>query len=326
MVALLFWRTMKTSSYSRGYLIALIATVLWSSTGVLISYLSKTYALPSLVLAFWRDLFVSFGMVAGLLVFSRGRFHLGRAHWIFMVLYGLTLAIFNSMWTFSVEYNGAAVATMFAFSSPAMTAILSRIVFKEKIGWIKIISIALSLAGMVFVSGAYDPSMWKLNAVGIIFGLLTGLFFAIYNLEGKHASDENIDSWTALLYSFASATVFLLLFNLGMDLFSGQPVFSEMMWLGDSVSGWSILFILGVVPTLGGFGLYTMSMRFIPATSANLVATLEPALTAIWAYFFLSEMLKIDQLFGGLLILIGVILLRVSEKDRPSEAILEPAP
>jgi drug/metabolite transporter (DMT)-like permease len=280
----------------------------------LISYLSRTYALPSLVLAFWRDLFVSFGMVVGLLFISRARFHLERVHWGFLILYGLTLAIFNSMWTFSVQYNGAAVATMFAFSSPAITAILSRIVFKEKISWVKIISIALSLFGMVFVSGAYQADRWKLNAVGIIFGLLTGLFFAIYNLEGKHASDEKIDSWTALLYSFASATFFLLLFNLGMDLFSNKPLLGDMLWLGNSISGWSILFILGVLPTLGGFGLYTMSMRFIPATSANLIATLEPALTAIWAYFFLSEMLAADQLFGGLLILAGVILLRVSER------------
>jgi len=44
----------------------------------------------------WRDLFVSFGMVIGLLALSRARFHLERVHWGFMVLYGLTLAIFNS--------------------------------------------------------------------------------------------------------------------------------------------------------------------------------------------------------------------------------------
>jgi len=303
-----------TSNFSRGYLIALIATVLWSTTGVLISYLSRTYALPSLVLAFWRDLFVSFGMVVGLRFISRARFHLERVHWGFMIFYGLTLAIFNSMWTFSVQYNGAAVATVLGFSSPALTAILSRMIFREKIGWIKISSIVLSLFGLVFVSGAHNPDTWRLNAAGIIFGLLTGLFFAIYNLNGKHAADEKIDSWTALLYSFASATFFLLLFNLGMDLFLGKPVFGDMLWLGNSVSGWSILFILGVVPTLGGFGLYTMSMRFITATSANLVATLEPALTAIWAYFFLSEMLTADQLFGGMLILAGVTLLRVSER------------
>ena len=303
-----------TSTYSRGYLIALIATVLWSTTGPFISYLSKTYALPSLVLAFWRDLFVSFGMLVGLLLFSRARFHLDRSHWKFMLFYGLTLAVFNSMWTFSVQFNGAAVATVLAFSSPAMTAILSRIVYKERIGWVKTVSIGLSLIGLVYVSGAQDPATWQVNAAGILFGLLTGFFFGVYNLEGKHASDEHIDSWTALLYSFAIATFFLFFFNLGNDFFSGKSLLGEMLWLGNSVSGWGILFFLGVAPTLGGFGLYTLSMRFIPATTANLIATLEPVLTSVLAYFFLSETLAGSQLFGGLLILAGVVILRVSEK------------
>ena len=164
------------------------------------------------------------------------------------------------------------------------------------------------------LDGAYDPATWQLNTAGIVFGLLTGFFFAIYNLEGKHASDTSIDSWTALLYSFAGATFFLLLFNIGKDLLSSQPVFAEMLWLGNSVKGWGILFFLGVAPTLAGFGLYTLSMRSIPATTANLIPTLEPAFTAIWAYFFLSELLTGNQLWGGLLILAGVILLRVTEK------------
>ena len=303
-----------SSTHSRGYLIALVATVLWSTTGPFISYLSKTYALPSLVLAFWRDLFVSFGMLVGLLLFSRARFRLDRSHWKFMLFYGLTLAVFNSMWTFSVQFNGAAVATVLAFSSPAMTAILSRIVYKERIGWVKTVSIGLSLIGLVYVSGAQDPATWQVNAAGILFGLLTGFFFGVYNLEGKHASDEHIDSWTALLYSFAIATFFLFFFNLGNDFFSGKSLLGEMLWLGNSVSGWGILFFLGVAPTLGGFGLYTLSMRFIPATTANLIATLEPVLTSVLAYFFLSETLAGSQLFGGLLILAGVVILRVSEK------------
>ena len=304
-----------SSQLSRGYTIALTATVLWSTTGILISYLSKTFSLPSLVLAFWRDLFVSFGMIVGLLIFSRPLFQLDRKHWGFMVWYGLTLAIFNSMWTFSVQYNGAAVATVMAFSSPAMTAILSRIVLKEQFSRVKIFSILLSLAGIIFVSGAYDPAAWNLNPLGIIFGLLSGLMFAIYNLEGKHASDTHIDSWTALLYSFAWATVFLLFFNLGNDLFLTQKgAFADMLWLGNSFVGWGTLFFLGVAPTLGGFGLYTLSLRYLSPTTSNLIATLEPAFTAIWAYFLLNEILTGIQLFGGLLVLMGVLLLRFGEK------------
>jgi len=250
----------------------------------------------------------------GLFVFSRARFQLDRSHWKFMILYGFTLAVFNSMWTFSVQYNGAAVATVLAFSSPAMTAILSRLIFKEQFNQIKILSIVLSLLGTVLVSGAHDPSIWRLNPLGIIFGLLTGLFFAFYNLEGKHASDTSIDSWTALLYSFAIAAFFLFFFNLGSDAMFNKPLLSEMLWLGNSTIGWGILFFLGVAPTLGGFGLYTLSLRYLAPTVANLIATLEPALTAIWAYIFLSEQLNTIQWIGSLLVFTGVILLRRGER------------
>lgn len=299
---------------ARGFIIALIATVIWSTTAIFISYLNTAYQLPALVLAFWRDLFVSLGMLVGLWLFSRRLLHLDRAHWKFMIIYGLVVALFNSMWTFSVQYNGAAVATVMAFSSPAMTALLSRIVHKETFSSIKIISILLSIAGIIFVSGAYNIATWNLNPLGIIFGLLTGLMFAIYNLQGKAAADRHINSWTALLHSFAWATVFLFFFNIGNDLFiSGKTPLADMLWLGDSISGWGILFFLGVVPTLGGFGLYTLSIRYLSPTTANLIATLEPAFTAVWAYLFLSEILTGAQLIGSLLVLVSVMLLRFSD-------------
>ncbi len=311
---------MKSSTFSRGYLIALSGTVLWSFTGILISYLSRTYALPSLVLAFWRDLFVSIGMVLALLLFSHARFRLDRSQWGFMALYGFSLAVFNSLWTFSVQYNGAAVATVLAFSSPAMTAILSKLIFKERFDRIKILSIILSLVGIFLVSGAYAPSSWKLNSLGIIFGLLTGFFFACYNIAGKHASDRSINSWTALLYSFSIATVILLFFNLGLDGVTGKPLLSDLPWLGNSISGWGFLILLAIIPTLGGFGLYTLSLRYLAPTVANLIATLEPALTAIWAYFLLKELLTPVQWMGSILVFAGIILLRWENR---SETLLE---
>ncbi len=310
---------LKSSTYSRGYAIALTATVLWSTTGILISYINRTYSLPSLVLAFWRDLFVALGMILGLTVFSHVRFHLSRRHWGFMALYGLTLAVFNAAWTFSVQYNGAAVATVLAFSSPAITAILSRIVFREEFSRVKILSIVLTSVGVTLVSGAVNPEMWKLNPLGIVFGLLTGLFFAVYNLEGKHASDLGIDSWTALLYSFGAAAVFLFFFNLGADVLTARPPLGDLMWLGCSFDGWAWLAFLGVAPTLGGFGLYTLSLRYLPPTVSSLIATSEPGLTVIWAYFIFGEVLTPMQFFGSLVLFAGVILLRVGERPAPNE-------
>ena len=241
---------------SRGYLIGISATVLLSTTGILISYLSTTYHLPSLVLAFWRDCFVVFGLIVAFSLFSRAHFRLGGSHWKFLILYGLTLALFNSMWTFSVQFNGAAVATVLAYSSPAMTAILSYLFFKEEINRVKLICIILSLFGTTLVSGATDPSTWKVNSLGILFGLLTGFLYACYSLVGKTAANKSIDPWTTMLYGFSNAIIFLFLFNLIMNTLGGQSLFSNFLWLGPSFSAWGILFFLGIGPTIGGFELH----------------------------------------------------------------------
>jgi drug/metabolite transporter (DMT)-like permease len=303
-----------SKSSLRGYLTGVGATVFLSFTGILISYLNKNYNLPSLVLAFWRDCFAVLGLVIAFTLFSRGRFQLDKSHWRFFILYGLTLAIFNSMWTFSVQFNGAAVATVLAYSSPAMTAILSHFILKEEINRIKLTSILLSLLGTALVSGAMDPSAWKVNSVGILFGLLTGLLFACYSLLGKTAANRSIDSWTTMLYGFSGAIIFLFLFNLLMNTLGGQSLFSNFLWLGTSTSGWAILFFLGIGPTIGGYGLYLVSLNYLPATVANLIGSLEPAFTAIWAYFLLNEQLTFIQIIGSLLVLASVILLRLGER------------
>lgn len=287
--------------------------MLWSSTGVIISYLSRTYAIPSLVLAFWRDLFLSFALILVFVLFSRSRLTLPREQGFFFLGFGFIVAVFNSAWTFSVEFNGAAIATVFAFSSPAFTAILSHWILKEKISPVKLISILLSIVGIALISSAFDTSSWQANAPGIFFGLATGLAFAGYNLMGKSASNRGIDSWTTLLYSFGIATVFLFLFNVTFDIVSAKPLLGDILWLKDSLPGWSLLILLGIGPTLMGFGLYTHSLNYLPATVSNLIATLEPILTAIWAFFIFGEVLNGLQIFGGLLVFAGVVLLRLRD-------------
>jgi drug/metabolite transporter (DMT)-like permease len=310
--------TQAPSNTSRGYLIGLAATVALSFTGILISYLSRMYGLPSLVLAFWRDCFVVLGLAAFFAAFSRKRFRAGKGLGGFFVLYGLSLALFNTMWTFSVELNGAAVATVLAFSSPAMTAVLAHYFLGESITGIKLVSIVLSLVGTILVSGAASAAAWQVNAAGIVFGLLTGLFFAIYNMVGKSSANRSIDPWTTMLYGFGCAVGFLFLLNIGVNILSGQAATESLLWLGNAWGGWAILILLGVGPTIGGYGLYLVSLGYLPATVANLIGALEPVFTTLWAYLLFAEELSGTQLLGSLIILGSVVLLRLGE--RPAAA------
>ncbi len=301
---------------SQGYLVCLVGTAVWSSTAIFIRYLTEEYQLPPLVLAFWRDLFVFLVLGVVLLLLKRNQLRLSRDRVVFFAVYGLVLALFNSLWTFSVAFNGAAVATVLAYSSAGITAILGWLIYKENLDSIKVIVVIFSLVGCVLVSGAHQINSWELNLFGIITGICSGLGFAFYSLFGKEASRRNIYPWTSLLYTFGWAAFYLFIINRFLKLFPSQVQSANLFWLDDHYLGWLILFVLAVIPTIGGYGLYTVSLTILPVSIANIIATLEPAITAILAYLFLHETLTMIQLIGGAFIVVGVLLLRYHENGR----------
>ncbi|MGB8212881.1 MAG: DMT family transporter [Anaerolineales bacterium] len=300
---------------TRGYTAAFLSAVILSTTAILIRYLTQTYHLPALVLAFWREVIVALSMLAALAVLRPALLRVSRTHMRYLALYGLALAIFNSLWTLSVSLNGAAVSTVLCYCSGGFTALLGWWLLKERLDWAKLLAVALCLGGCVLVSGALDPAAWRVNLLGIITGVLSGLLYAIYSLMGRSASQRGLNPWTTLVYTFGCAAVFLLAFNLlGRGFLPGaitRP--ADFMWLGKSWAGWGILFLLAVGPTLAGYGMYNVSLTHLPSSVANLIVSMEPAFTAVTAYFLLGERLTWVQVGGSLLILGGVVFLRVYE-------------
>ena len=280
----------------------------------------KTWPRPStspfsLALAFWRDLIVASALLGVIGLVSRPLLHLGRRNLPFFVLYGFVLAIFHSLWAVSIALNGAAVATVLVHSASAFTAFFGFRWWGERLDALKIGALVVSIAGCALVSGACDRTAWQVNPIGILVGLATGVAFAAYSLLGKGSSRRGINPWTATLYAFAFGAAFLSLVQRpGTFLWSSRSLPGGPGGWRETVLGWGILALLAVGPTLGGYGLYTVSLTHLPAATANLIVTLEPAMTAGLAFLFLGERLTIPQFLGGGLVLTGVLLLRLSER------------
>jgi drug/metabolite transporter (DMT)-like permease len=314
------------SNLTRGYAIAMVSAAILSTTAIFIRHLTQTYAMPPLVLALWRDSFVALTLLPWLGLVRPHLLQAGRHHLRYLVLYGLVLAIFNALWTLSVALNGAAISTVLAYSSAGFTALLGWWFLKERLDWAKLVAVAFSLGGCVLVSGALDPAAWRANLVGILAGVLSGLCYAVYSLMGRSAAQRGLNPWTTLFYTFGLAALFLLLFNLlpGGILPGAAARPADLFWLGNALAGWGILFALAAGPTLAGFGLYNVSLSYLPSSVANLILTLEPAFTAAIAYAWLGERLSWVQLGGSALILAGVVFLRLYEGRLAGQS--EPAP
>lgn len=314
------------SSLTRGYTIALIAAAILSTTAIFIRFLTTTYHIPALVLAFWRDVFVVVTLVA---IFSLRQPHMlrvDRRYLPFLMGYGFVLAMFNSLWTLSVALNGAAVSTVLAYTSAGFSALLGWWLLKERLGIPKLLAVIISLGGCILVSGALEPSAWGANLIGILTGTVSGLGYAGYSLMGRVSSQRGQNPWTVLLYTFGFAALFLLLFNV---LLSGvvpgtASSMADFLWLGDAWVGWGVLFLLAAGPTVAGYGLYNVSLSYLPSSVANLVVTIEPVFTTLTAYLLLGERLNGIQIGGSLMILGGVVFLRISEGWQANRTQTEP--
>lgn len=300
----------------QGYIAAFGSALLLSLTSIFISYLNIHYKIPALVLAFWREFFVAILLLIGFTIFKSKIYKGLREHIIYLIAYGFVLALFNALWTISVILNGAAVGTVLAYCSAAFTVLLGWLILKETLTFSKVIAVILSLLGCALIVNAFDSSAWDINAVGMITGVLAGLFYAFYSLMGRSASQRGLNPWKTLFYIFSIAAVFMLFFNLflGRYIPGGAEKVTEMFWLGDSIKGWGILFLLAAGPTLMGYGLYNVALNHLQSSVANLIATIEPVFTAATAYFVLGEVLSFWQILGSLLVIFGVFIIRLSPK------------
>jgi drug/metabolite transporter (DMT)-like permease len=309
---------MNKNNANKAYFIALASAAFLSSTAILIRYLTLNYKMPALVLAFWRDFFVVITILPILFFRQRDLLKIDKEQGGFLLIYGFILAIFNSFWTLSVAFNGAAVATVLCYCSAAFTAILGKWFLNEELTWVKSMAILCSLAGCVLVSGAFDMAVWHTNLVGILSGILSGLAYAAYSLMGRSASQRGLNPWTTLLFTFAFAGTVLLIVNmfpaLGFPGIAQKP--TDLFWLGADWRGWLPLFLLAAVPTVLGFGLYNVSLQYLPASVVNLIATSEPVFTTITAFLVFGERMHALELLGSVLVLGGVVILRLGKNKK----------
>lgn len=310
-----------------GYAISVLAAVVWALTSPGIKFLLETYRVPELLVAFWRDAFMAVTCVTALALFRPELLRVARRDlWGFAVIGALSIGVYHALWVTSIALNGAAVAVVMIYTFPVFVTLGARVFFKEIIRWPQIMALILALAGSALLVRLYDPAVLRVSWLGVVVGLSTGLAHAGYVLFSQRAVRE-YSPWTSLTYTMLFGAAMLLALSLigGINHPAG-PVASLVAIDGGAVP-WLVLLLLALGPTLGGYALFTLALRFVPGRIASLIVVLEVPLAALLAVALLGERLEWPQVIGMALVLAAAVLPGLVRETEPAAPrLLDDAP
>jgi drug/metabolite transporter (DMT)-like permease len=279
----------------RATIVVLIGATLLGSMGAWGRAVYRFEGDPMLVVT-WRAL-IGVVVLAGILALSRPT--LLRVPWSaipFFLVYGFFGVTLN-FWSYfsAVKHTTLAVAITLLYTYPMFVTLFSALWLGERLTRVKLAAAALTVLGAALVAQIHEAEFLRLNLRGILFGLLTGLSMAVYTLLGKRAV-ARYAPWTVVLYAFAGGALFLALGS-GSGLLAARAY---------PIAGWGWIVGLALIPSLGGYALFTLGLRDLPASQASVIATWEVVTAGLLGWLLYGERLAPMQLLGAILVCTGI--------------------
>lgn len=210
---------------------------------------------------------------------------------------GMLMFLYLAMLYVSIGLIETGVALTLFFTYPMFTSLFSWLFLgipPTRFRWMVMIVVLLGTFLTIPYSQTTSDSY---NAVGVIFGIGSGLSYALYTVNAQK-SFEALHPVPFTWISFATAL--------------GLSACSLLIWQGSSGLNWMSMWIggfLSAIVTLAGHLMFNYGIRLIGATSAATIGATNPSLTAILAWLTIQETLNSLQLLGIVIVTMGVLLL-----------------
>lgn len=301
-----------TLQHSRGLAMGclVLAMALWGS-----SFIALKFAFSEL-----PPMWVIFGRMAlGSLVFLlawrwRGRLDYRAGDWKYLL--GLTACepclyfIFEAL---ALQNTSAAQAGMITALLPLLVAMGAYVFLRERITRTTLAGFLLAVVGAVWLSLAGEASSSApAPLLGNFYEFLAMLCAMGYTLLLKFLSQRYSPFILTAMQAFIGSLFFLPLALLT------EPLPSQF-----SVLGVGSVVYLGLVVTVGAYGLYNYGVSRLPASQASGFTNLIPVFTLIFAALLLGESLSPLQYLAATLVFVGVALSQWRSSVSPPAGILD---
>lgn len=272
-----------------------IAMALWGS-----SFIALKLAFAEL-----PPLWVIFGRMAlGSLVFLlawrwRGQIHYRAGDWKYLLgLAACEPCLYFLFEALALQHTSAAQAGMVTALLPLLVAVGAFIFLRERISRMTLAGFLIALTGAVWLSLAGSADEHASNPIlGNFYELLAMLCAMGYTLLLKHLSSRYSPFLLTAMVAFVGTLFFLPMAFLSAPL----PTSVSAMGLGAVA-------YLGIVVTVGAYGLYNFGVSRLPASQASGFTNLIPVFTLLFAIVLLGERLNTTQMLAAALVFAGVVL------------------
>jgi drug/metabolite transporter (DMT)-like permease len=173
----------------------------------------------------------------------------------------------------------------------------------------RVICLLLTIVGLVAV--VYTPTgASSLSTRGILLALLAGGLYAVWTLSMGAKSFRGFSAEVMMGYTLIVPT----LANIVKCVLSGQAV------LPETPEQWLYIILLGLSPGFIAPVAFSTAVRLIGAGTASIINTSEPVFAYFAGLVLMSDHLSKNATFGGILIIVGILFLNISENKRNRQA------
>lgn len=221
-----------------------------------------------------------------------------------LIAYGVVgVGFFYSIYLVAIDRLPVAVAAALLYTAPAFVVMIAWGMGWEPVRPSRLVPLALVVSGASLVTDAFR-SLSGVDGFGVAAGLASGVAYALYTVIGKRIRRRH-DVLTTIAYAYGTGAVVLALVEPPWSVFLEHP------------GAIPALLLLGLGPTLLAAVLFYTGIRHIDASTASMLATIEPVVAACIGLVWLAEPIPASTVAGTALILLAALLLRPGASARP---------
>jgi drug/metabolite transporter (DMT)-like permease len=245
--------------------------------------------------AFASILFIFLFVLSG----KRKNFSTILKNWKKIIIISFLVTIGALLWTYGILYAGPTnVAFLIQFTT-VFTILLGIIFLKEKFTKLEGFGILIAVIGILFLT--YGNIEIKIFSTLIILG--AAFCFSLSNFFSK-IYVKNIDAVSLA----GGRSIFIFLLTLSYSLFAGK------LQLNIPTLAFGYAFLGALTGAFLGFILFYKALEVFEISKSMAIRTIEPFLTAIFSFFILSMIPTQNQIGGGVLIVLGIIILSLTKR------------